>query len=237
VIVAIHQPEHLPWLGFLHKASLSNCFVILDNAQFRKNYFQNRNKIRTASGDCWVSVPVQKHELSTPINQIEIASIHKWTEKYWKTININYSKAPHFHKYRSFFKSILQSDWDNLLDINMEIIKYLFEMFGINPQIILASSLTNARGTSGNLLLSLCKEIGATEYLSGISGKEYLDETIFQVENINVKYQKFYHPIYQQVYKPFKPCMSSIDMLFNCGGKAGQLLKSTDTSRMDTLFY
>jgi hypothetical protein len=237
MIVAIHQPEHLPWLGFLHKASLSDCFVILDNVQFRKNYFQNRNRIRTVSGASWVTVPVRKHKLSTPINQIEITSIHRWTEKYWKTIDINYSKAPEFKKHRSFFKSLLQSDWDNLLDINMEIIRYLFEMFGINPQIILASSLANARGISGKLLLSLCKEIGATEYLSGISGKEYLDETIFHVENIKVMYQEFYHPIYQQVYEPFKPCMSSIDMLFNCGDKAGQLLKSTDTPRMDALFY
>ncbi len=237
MIVAIHQPEHLPWLGFLHKASFSDCLIILDNVQYRKNYFQNRNRIRTASGDCWVTVPIKKHELSRLINQIEITNINNWTEKYWKTINMNYCKAPHFQKYRHYFETLLQTPWNRLIDINMEVIRYLFEMFGVNPQLILASSLTNARGTSGELLLSLCKEVGAKQYLSGISGREYLDETLFKTENIKVQYQEFYHPIYKQVYEPFKPCMSAIDMLFNCGDEAGSLLISSSAPQMDKLFY
>ena len=96
-VIGIHQPEYLPWMGFLNKLSNSDVFVILDNVQYRRNYFQNRNRIRTATGWSWLTVPVKKAPLETPIMDIEIDNSRPWGENHMKGLSQNYSKAPHFH--------------------------------------------------------------------------------------------------------------------------------------------
>ena len=230
--ITIHQPEHLPWLGFLDKAAQADCIVILDNVQFRKNYFHNRNKVRTASGFSWITVPIKRHESKILINEVEIDNTHKWALKYYKTIFYSYNKAPYFRKYNSYFQSLLQKKWEKLVDLNMELIRFLFSAFNIETEIVMSSALENTRGKGSELLLSICRQLKAKEYLSGISGKEYLDEKCFTSENIRVNYQEFYHPVYKQLYEPFMHCMSSIDLLFLYGEDAPAILFSDKVERL-----
>jgi hypothetical protein len=215
-IVGIHQPEYLPWMGLLNKLANSDTFVLLDNVQYRRNYFQNRNRIRTSEGWTWLTVPVKKAPLETVISEIQVDDSKPWGESHWKSLRQNYSKARHFGEYSEFFKEIYSRNWARLVELNTEIIRFFADALGIKCEIVLASQL-HATGTSTELLLRICEELDADTYLSGRFGKDYLDEEVFRGAGIRVAYQDFQHPEYEQVYQPFVPAMAGVDLLFNTG--------------------
>lgn len=222
MIVAIHQPEHLPWLGFWNKLYKSELFVLLDNTQFRKNYFQNRNRIRTSNGWIWLTVPIlTKNRTIQQINEVEINNVTdvKWQKKHWKTIEQNYSKAPYFKKYKDIFSKFYLKEWTKLADLNINFIYTIKEILGIKTEMVRGSSL-EVSGQRSDLVLDICKKVGATTYLSGKFGKDYLDISKFNQEKIKVVFQEFNHPVYNQVFKPFIPEMSIIDVIFNEGERS-----------------
>lgn len=232
--ITIHQPEHLPWLGFFHKVSKVDIFVILDNIQFRKNYFQNRNKIRTAKGWIWVMVPVSR-ELKTIIRDVKIAEDIRWKDKWWNSICLNYGGSKYFDKYSTDLRKLVISASDSLCALNISLIEILFKFLGIKTKIIWASQL-NLKDKGSDLILDICKKLNADEYISGISGKEYLRTEDFDKENIRVIYQEFHHPIYKQLYEPFLSCMSTIDLLFNYGEKSLDVIHGKGVSVMEEVF-
>ncbi len=214
--ISIHQPEHLPWLGFIHKVMNVDEFVLLDNVQFRKNYFQNRNKIKTSKGWQWLTVPIKKNGSRRNINEIEISYEQNWQFKNLKSIQNNYTKAKYFNQYFQDFKDIYQTKFKLLRDLNIELIKFILEKFGINTKIHISSELVK-QFKQTDILLSICQKLNADVYLSGRFGKDYLDVSNFKKAKIKVEFQDFKHPIYQQMYGPFIPGISSIDLLFNHG--------------------
>lgn len=238
-VVSIHQPEHMPWLGFFDKVSQAELFVLLDNVQYRHKYFQNRNRIRASNGETWLNVPVlTKGRREQLISEVEIDNREvRWRDKCWVSISLNYQKAPFFERYRDSFKNLYQKEWYLLSDLNEYIIRYIVRELNLNVKLLKASELP-VSGSGERLLLDICQELGAKTYISGISGiagrgREL--ESEFSKEGIEVVYQEFYHPIYQQVYEPFIPCMSIIDLLFNYGDKSLDVLKGIGVERMDTL--
>lgn len=236
MIVAIHQPEHMPWLGFFDKARQADLLVILDNVQFRKNYFQNRNKIRTQQGWAWLTVPVMaKGKSSQLIQDVLVNNAVNWRSKLLKSIFYSYNRAPFFEKYSGFLEQTYNWRRICLADLNEQIIRHIIHQFRIEVRIIRASTL-GVTGSGTDLLLQICQKLNTDIYLSGISGKDYLDESKFTEQGIKVIYQEFYHPIYKQLYEPFLPCMSAIDLLFNYGDKSLDVLKGVGVKRMDTLF-
>ncbi len=219
MIVTIHQPEHLPWLGFFHKLYHAEQVVLLDNVQFRKNYFQNRNRILTTSGRQWLTVPVLSKGRSTaPIDQIPINEAVNWRRKYLETLRQSYRRHPYFPVYAPDIEGILHHKWENLVDLNMAIIELFLKALGSQRQLIRASELF-VQGNRSNLLLAICQEMGADIYLSGPSGEEYLDEEIFHDAGIGVCYHEFHHPTYLQANwsGPFISSLSTVDLLFNVG--------------------
>ena len=234
--MTIHQPEHIPWLGFFDKVSQADTVVLLDNVPFRKNYFQNRNKIRTQPGWTWLTVPVLAKGMSSQlIQEVQINNAVDWQSKHWKSVTQSYSKAPFFPKYSNFLKQIYDRQWTYLVDLNEEIIGHIIHQLGIKVKTIKASILgVTGRGT--DLLLQICQKLNTGIYLSGISGKDYLEESKFTGQGIKVIYQEFYHPIYRQMYEPFLPGISTIDLLFNQGDKSLDILKGVGVARMDRLF-
>jgi hypothetical protein len=232
--VAIHQPEHLPWLGFFHKMSMSDIFVLLDNVPYSKNDFQNRNRIRTRGteeGWCWLTVPaLTKGKFGQKINQVEINNVSAWKKKCWKSIIYNYSQSKYFQYYQSFFHDLYHAkNWSKLVDLNVSIIKQLVQFLDMDAELVLSSGL----GVSGNgteLLIRICQQLSADMYISGKFGKDYLDEAKFRQQGIHVVYQDCQHPKYPQVYEPFIPNMSVIDLLFNCGDKSKDIIVSSGDS-------
>ena len=234
--LTIHQPEFLPWLGFFHKISLAETIVILDDIQYRHQYFQNRNKIRTKDGWTWLIVPVQHQPLDEwQIRTVEIDNKIRWQRKIFGSIEVNYSKCPYFEDYWPKLKEIIQRDFPRLVDLNMEIIRYLFRAFGLNREIRYSSEF-GITSKKGDLVFDICKAAGASMYISGISGKDYLDLTRFTEAQIQVVFQEFQHPVYQQRYSPFIPCMSSIDLLFNHGANSKDILQGVGVETIETIF-
>ncbi len=237
MIVTIHQPEHMPWLGFFHKVFQADIFIVLDNIQFRKNYFQNRNKIRTKSkeGWSWITVPVS-FCFGDLINDVTVNKTDgRWKRKYWDTIEQSYCKADYFKTYSEELKSILEIEWQELGQLNLTLIKKIFEFLDLKKEVLLSSEL-NVIGESSDLLLKICKKLNASHYVSGISGKEYLDIENFISSGINVTFQEFYHPIYNQLHGDFISCMSVIDLLFNHGEKSLDIINGVNTPVMKEVF-
>ena len=218
MIVSINQPAYLPGLGYFHRIAVSDAHIVLDQVQFEKNSFTNRNKIRTGEGWCWLTVPVKTAgkfgDLS--IHEIEIANEKQWPAKHWQTLRLNYSKAPFFSHHAAFFEGIYARPWERLADLTREITAYLLDAFGVKTKLYFSSQM-KASGKKDELVLNLCRELGATIYLSGPLGRNYLREELFRDHNITVRYDDYHHPMYPQVYPRFEPYLAALDLLFNAG--------------------
>jgi hypothetical protein len=224
--IAIHQPEHLPWLGYLDKARKADRFILLDTVAFKKNYFENRNRIRTPQGWGWVNVPVLlKGRFGQTFLETEINNRTRWAEVYYRTLLQNYSRAPYWKTYAPALEDLFARPWNLLLEINLALIGFLWKAFDIATPLQRASEL-RPEGHKSGLLLDLCRKTGATVYLSGPSGRDYLEEPIFTAAGIEVEYHEFHHPAYAQRFEPFVPGMAAIDLLLNKGPEGIKLLDS-----------
>jgi hypothetical protein len=238
VVITIHQPEHLPWLGFFDKIRQADVFVMLDHVQYRKNYFQNRNRIRAANGALWLTVPVlTKGNADQAINEVQINNqgSPRWKEKCWTSIAQHYRKAKYWPLHEGFFDRLYKADWTRLVEINEAIIRHMLDAFSIDVKIVKSSEL-NVKGNRGDLLLDICQKVGASVYLSGVSGRDYLSVKTFTDAGVRVQFQEFHHPIYKQLCEPFLPAMSAIDLLFNYGPASLDVIKGVGVETMDHAF-
>ena len=231
MVVTIHQPQYLPWLGYFDKISRVDVFVMLDNVQFKKNEWQNRNRICTAQGWQWVTVPVL-HDFGTKINAIKIDNKRPWRDHHLKALELNYGKAPYFDLYFSRFQEILNQEWENLGDLNIHSIRVLMELLGIKTKVVLASQY-EATEHKVLRLVDLCRHLKATAYLSGEGGEKYLEEEHFEANDIDIITQKYEHPVYKQVWQnrnegKFISHMSVVDLLFNCGPESLAILTALE---------
>jgi len=229
MIVSIHQPGYLPWLGFFKKIQSSDIFVFLDDVQFEKNGWHNRNKIKTSENWMWLTVPVNA-KLGTNLNQIRIDYSSKWIKKHKKSIELNYSKSEFFDKYWSNFENIYEKKYELLVDLNMAFIKKIMEFLDIKTKILFSSSLEITEKKSARIL-QICKSLDASRYISGVMGEDYLDMQEFEKQNIELVFQDYQHPTYHQKYKSFLENMSIIDLLFNEGDNARKILKESKNTK------
>lgn len=214
--IAIHQPQYLPWLGYFDKMDRADVFVLLDDVQYKKNEWQNRNKIRNARSSQWLTVPVL-YKFGQKINEVRISDKEPWRKKHCKSIEANYSRAQYFGRYASFFRESYDKKWELLGDVNMHFIEFIKETLGIETVLVKSSSL-GVKGSSTKRLVNICKELKADTYISGAGGKGYLDAELFKNSGIALEFQEYVHPAYEQVFDGFQPYMAAIDLLF-CHGK------------------
>ena len=225
MILAAHQLHYLPWLRYFHKLALADTFVVLDNIQFNKNGWQNRNKIKTPQGAALLTVPVIQ-KFAQLLTEVRIDSRQAWGRKHWGTLCQHYRKAPHFREHEPFFKKVYEAGWEKLNDLNSEIFFYLVKALGIKTKIIRGTELS-MKGEASERLVGICKELGATAYLTGAYAAEvYLDQKIFEREGIELVFQKFDCPHYAQLYPEagFVAELSVVDLLFNAGPKSLEVL-------------
>lgn len=217
MIVAIHQPAYVPWLGYLARIAAADVFVFLDTVQFEKNSFTNRNRIKSANGPVWLTVPVRhKGHIGKTLLDLEIDETTDWRTKHLRSIQQNYRKAPRFAEYEPRLVELLQSPQHRLAELCFDQLGALVTHLDIETRIVRASDLP-VGGQKSELVLNLCRHLGATTYLSGPLGRGYLDEASFAGEGIGVTYHHYVHPTYPQLYGDFLPAMSVVDYLMNCG--------------------
>lgn len=225
MIVAIHQPNYLPWLGYFYKVANCDTFVLLDNVQYVKNGFMNRNMIKTPQGAIWLTVGVlTKDRFGQLIKEVEINNAMLFASSHEKSIYRNYSKAPYFKKYKTLFEDIYHRKWERLVDLNEALIKALCQILCITGVKFVRASELNTTGHSTELLIEICKAVSADTYLAGPSGKKYMDEGLFEREGIGLRYSDFEHPTYRQLWGDFIPNMSIIDLIFNEGERSLDIL-------------
>ena len=226
MIITIHQPEHLPWLGLFNKIAKAEVFVILDSVQYEKNYFQSRNKILGTNGVQWINIPVTtKGHMDGAIATTEISLTGgnaKWKSKYLQTIRQSYGKYPFFKEVFPVLEDAILLETPYFCEINIAIIKGFCEKLRINPKYIRSSEL-NVDGLKSSLILDICKETGATIYIAGPSGRDYLDMQSFRENNITVKFNDYNHPVYpQRRTTEFVDHLSALDLFMNCGFETGK---------------
>lgn len=234
MIVSINQPAYLPWLGYFHRIAASDLHIVLDHVQFEKNSFTNRNKIRTKEGWQWLTVPIETKGRfgNLAIHNLAIDNHSRWPQKHWTAIRLNYARAPHFEEHAQFFENLYRRPWQRLADVTRDLTAYLLNEFAITTPLRFSSEM-QAAGKKDELVLNLCREAGATTYLSGPLGCDYLREELFRDAGIKVVYQDYVHPQYAQVYPGFEPNMSAIDLLFNHGPRIREMLMSGNLSRRE----
>jgi hypothetical protein len=221
MIVAGHQPNYLPWLGFFDKLRRSDIFIIEDDVQFERQGFTNRNRILTAEGVRWLTVPIKHVNKPLLINEVQIANRGKpsWGRKHWLTLKHSYCKTPYWNDFEDFFRETYESEWNLLIDLNMHFIRGIMDFLGIDKPLVLGSSLT-ARGKKTELIVAQCREVGADVQLAGNGCKDYIDQSLFAEQGIKFVFQDFIHPIYGQNRSRFVPNLSVVDYLFCVGPKS-----------------
>ena len=232
-ILVAHQPECLPWLGFMSKASMGDIYVILDSVQFVKEHWHNRNKIRIANGEQWLIIQKKKKNKIQQFTDIKIANVSNWKRKHLNAIKFAYSKTPYFKEIFSEIEEIYFKDFKYLIEFNEAFIRYGLNKFNIKVPIIKASDLIkegyNLIGHKSDLIVNLCKSTKCNAFIFGQGGKSYIEVEKFKENNINFVFQKFNHPTYTQHTKgDFIKGMSFIDLLFNYGPESYKILNKSE---------
>lgn len=231
-VVAIHQPNYLPWIGYFHKMSLVDIFVLLDDVQFPQgsaNCFCSRVKVKGTNGGQWLTVPVH-HALGKKINEITIAG-EQWAKKHVRTIEQLYGKAPYFDECWPCLRAILMSGESSLATLNFRLIKAVAGLLGITASLRLSSEFAVGELTGEKRLLAILRKLDASAYVTG-KGKgaeRYIADEDFAASGIALQVQGFEHPVYPQFYGEFEPKMSVVDMLFHDRLRFQKLSQQTPT--------
>jgi hypothetical protein len=217
MILTAHQPVYMPWLGLLHKIALSDTFVIFDTVQYLKKDWNNRNKIKSSNGPIWISVPVYtKGSFTQSLREVRIDNMVPWKRKHLKSIEISYKKSPYFDHYIPFFRELYSKEWEYLIDLNNEILKFLLDELGIDVELLHGHDL-GLEGVKSDLVLDMCKKLKADTYIFGSLGKGYAEVEKFESNGIKLYFQDYRHPVYPQQFGDFISHLSIVDLLFNNG--------------------
>lgn len=225
--IAISQSNYIPWKGYFDLINSVDEFVLYDDMQYTKRDWRNRNKIKTAHGIKWLTIPVNvKGKYFQKINET-IVSDNNWSKSHWDTIKHCYSKAPYFNDYKSGFEELyLNLTTANLSEINYEFIKLINQILSISTNISLSSDYELAEDRTERLL-SICKQSNSNYYLSGPSAKEYFDESLAKKMGIKIIWFDYTnYPEYRQINGPFEHGVTILDLIFNEGPNAIKYMKS-----------
>jgi hypothetical protein len=213
MIIAVHQPNYIPWLGLFDKINKSDKFVCLDTVKRSRGDYLNRNIVPSNSSYAWLTVPLKTNgSLGTPIKDIQIVEQQRWKEKHLKTIKHAYSKSPYFNEFYQPLEEILFSEESSIANLNIKIIEFGMSAFQINKEILRASTL-NLNTSKSDLILEICQKISATTHIFGALGRDYVDLNSFAKHGIKVVFQDFNCPQYRAG-ENFKPNWSFLDALF-----------------------
>ena len=218
-IVGILQPGYLPWLGFFEQLLRSDIFVLYDDVQYDKHGWRNRNRVKGPQGPVWLTVPVRTKGLGKPkINEVAINSAQpRWAYKHCQTLQQFYGKAPFFPHYYPLLEQTLVEPWEQLLDLDLSLIRLIAGWLGLTTEIVLSSSLGCEAEDPTQRLVDICRAVDADIFYEGSSGKNYLDLAKFAAAGIQVVFQDYQCQPYPQLFGEFISHLSVVDALFNCG--------------------
>ena len=215
MFISIHQPDYIPYLGYFYKIYQSEVFVFLDDVQFSNDNMHHWNRVKTPQGECRLKIPVE-YKFGDNINEVRSKDELKWKQKHLKTLEMNYSRADFFKELFPQYKELLLREYANLAAMNLAIIRFLCNGFGLKPELVSASDL-NITSAKEDKVIDICLALGGTTYISGNGARAYQVDEHFKSKCIQLKYTDF-HPFgYKQLWGEFIPNLSVLDYVLNCG--------------------
>ena len=219
----ILQPSYIPWRGYFHQIYEADIFVFYDDVQYDKHGWRNRNRVKTHQGTQWLTIPVHARGApvqNLPINQVEIDWKQTWNRKHWMTLQQAYARAPYFSQYAPRLQDFYQKHPLLLADFTIDLTIALARELGIQHTRFLRSSSIQAAGQKTDRLIHILTTLGATHYISGPSAKNYIEEDKFETAGIDLEYMEYNYPEYQQLYPPYDPQVTILDLMFMTGPDA-----------------
>jgi hypothetical protein len=230
MILAAHQPNFLPWLGFFDRVQKADLFMLVDHIQFERQNYQNRTMINTHQGVQWITVPVFQRSQSERIIDKTIDERNgraRWGRRIYRTLEYCYGRAPYFREYAPTLYEIFDARWEKLVDLNITLLQFCLEVLEIRTPLIRSSGL-NITGQKSDMVLNLCRSVGADTYIAGLGGSRgYIDADAFSKAGVQVAWQEFTHPTYTQypLTARFNKGLSVLDLLFACGPESRKVLR------------
>jgi hypothetical protein len=231
--VAAIQSSYIPWRGYFDIIGLVDEFILLDEVQYTKRDWRNRNRVKTAQGLLWLTIPVQvKGRYHQRIDEVRVAD-RDWAERHWQTLRQAYASAASFDAEAEQIAALYEgaAELERLSDVNRLFLQVLCPLLGIDTRISWSTDY-EAEGEKSRRVATLCEQAGADEYVSGPAAKAYLEEGEFASRGIAVRWMDYEgYPEYPQVHPPFEPAVSIVDLLLNTGGDAPRYMKHAGSAR------
>ena len=221
--VVVLQPSYIPWRGHFDQIYKADLFIFYDDIQYDKHGWRNRNQIKTAQGKQWLTIPVHSHMATHGllINQAEIDWSKPWNKNHWKALTFAYGRAPYFHRYAPLLESFYERHDLRLADFTIELTIALARELGIShTRFMRSSEMTGIKGEKTDRLLQVLTKVGTTHYYSGPSAINYLEDDKLTAAGITFEFMKYNYPKYPQLYPPYDPFVSILDLLFMTGNDA-----------------
>jgi hypothetical protein len=231
-IVACSQPTYLPWAGLFHKIALADVFVVMDTVAFSRKGWHNRNRVKGGNGWFWLTVPLSAPTLrSGRLSDVRIDPDRDWQRQHWESLRVCYGRAPYWPRYAPAFEEVyLGRRWTNLIELNLTVVNWMCGLLGIGSEFVRASRL-GQEGRGSQLVLDHCRRTGASAYVSGINGHDYLVESEFLAGGVSIFYQRYRSPVYPQRFGGFMPDLSALDLLFNLGPDSARAMLDGNVTR------
>ena len=234
-ILTAHQPAYLPWLGLFHKIAIADTYVFFDQVQYVPKTWINRNYIKSENNKLLLTLPVlTKGHLDLKISDIKINNNIPWQRKHFNSIKLSYSKSKFFKKYIGFFEDIYSKDWNTLSQITSQMLLGFLSLLKIKTKILFGSDY-DFKGKNNSLIIDMCKKLNANIYIFGELGIQYADKKLFKENNINICFQKYQHPTYDQLFNSFEANLSILDLLFNCGENSYDIIFENNINKKNLL--
>jgi hypothetical protein len=225
-VVAIHQPNYLPWLGYFYKMANCDTFVLLDTVLLSKQSFTTRCQIKTTGGLGLLPVPLATR--SGMINEIAVAKNENWQIRHWHVMQNAYVSSTYWKEYSPYFEQFYRGNrWPTLIQVNVSSIMIIRTILGLDNKLVSVSELGAIGGQKSDRIIEICKRLGADTYLSGAGARVYNDEEAFRKAGVKLAYTDFEHPVYRQLWGDFVPNLSIVDLLFNEGTRSLGILKAS----------
>jgi hypothetical protein len=217
----ILQPSYIPWRGYFDQIRQADLFIFYDDVQYDKHGWRNRNRIKTAQGPLWLSIPVSnKGTISNHmvINEMKIVWNNDWARNHWKSIETAYGKAPFYHLYADGLYKLYSSHPELLADFTIPLTIHIARALGIqSTRFMRSSEIEGISGTKTDRLIEILTRVGADHYISGPAAKDYIEPEKFSKAGITLDYFNYSYPEYEQLYPPYDPFVSVLDLMFMKG--------------------
>ena len=224
MLAVILQPSYIPWRGYFDQIRRADLFIFYDDVQYDKNGWRNRNQIKTHQGKQWLTIPVHSQGVTegTPIKDVRIDWTKAWSKKHLNALTYAYSRAPFFKQNLPLLEEFYSRQDEFLADLTIDFTKKLSRELGItHTRFMRSSEIPGIEGQKTDRLIQILQHVGAQDYLSGPSARDYIEKEKFVAAGISLEYIRYDYPEYPQLYPPYDPNVSILDLLFMLGSDAG----------------